>query len=234
MTNVPSFRRSRVLSTALILLVIGASCGGGATVDSSTTQNSTIPLDPADEFLTLRKSQAAIDGSYVSVTPSGMFALLITEVPGSAVPDYDLGMGGVATKRKVTLYKWTSTKWSDVSSVAPPIDEAQSATDVTTRDYNMDGLNDFLISFFPYRSMRSFGRILTNISGQWTWANFMNPDGSLDQTSDALSYDDETKELWGQTFLEGRTSVIWVWDDSRGYFSATFDNSQGDSGSVER
>lgn len=233
MRYVPSFRRSRVLSVGLILLMIGASCGGGS-VASTTTQSSTIPLDPADEFLALRKSLAAIDGSYISVTPSGMFALLITEVPGSAVPDYDEVMGGVATKRKVTLYKWDSTRWSDVSSVAPPIDEAQSAVEVTTRDYNMDGLNDFLISFFPYRSMRPFGRILTNISGQWTWANFMSPDGFLEQSSDALSYDDATKELWGQTFLEGRTSVIWVWDDLRGYFTATTDNSQGDSGSVER
>jgi|688.fasta_scaffold283887_2 hypothetical protein len=233
MRYVPSFRRSRVLSVGLILLMIGASCGGGS-VASTTTQSSTIPLDPADEFLALRKSLAAIDGSYISVTPSGMFAVLITEVPGSAVPDYDEVMGGVATKRKVTLYKWDSTRWSDVSSVAPPIDEAQSAVEVTTRDYNMDGLNDFLISFFPYRSMRPFGRILTNISGQWTWANFMSPDGFLEQSSDALSYDDATKELWGQTFLEGRTSVIWVWDDLRGYFTATTDNSQGDSGSVER
>ena len=233
MRYVPSFRRSRVLSVGLILLMIGASCGGGS-VASTTTQSSTIPLDPADEFLALRKSLAAIDGSYISVTPSGMFAVLITEVPGSAVPDYDEVMGGVATKRKVTLYKWDSTRWSDVSSVAPPIDEAQSAVEVTTRDYNMDGLNDFLISFFPYTSMRPFGRILTNISGQWTWANFMSPDGFLEQSSDALSYDDATKELWGQTFLEGRTSVIWVWDDLRGYFTATTDNSQGDSGSVER
>ena len=234
MTNVPSFRRSRVVAIALILLVMGAGCGGNSSVASSTTQSSTIPLDPADEFLALRKSQAAIDGSYVSVTPSGMFALLITEVPGSAVPNYDEVMGGVATKRKVTLYKWNSTKWSDVSSVAPPIDEAQSAIEVTTRDYNMDGLNDFLISFFPYGAMRQYGKILTNISGQWTWANFMNPDGSLTQDSDAMSYDDGTKQLWGETFLEGRTTVIWVWDDSRGYFTATSDNSQGDSGSVER
>lgn len=234
MRGLSNLRKGVLLSTVLALSTGITSCGSSSSAASSTRQSSTIPLDPADEFLALRKSQAAIDGSYVSVTPSGMFALLITEVPGSAVPNYDEVMGGVATKRKVTLYKWNSTKWSDVSSVAPPIDEAQSATDVTTRDYNMDGLNDFLISFFPYGAMRPYGKILTNISGQWTWANFMNPDGSLTQDSDAMSYDDATKQLWGETFLDGRTTVIWVWDDLRGYFSATFDNSQGDSGSVER
>jgi hypothetical protein len=96
----------------------------------------------------------------------------------------------------------------------------------------MDSVNDFLIDFWPYGGMRPYGKILTNISGQWLWADFLHPDGSLTQDSDAMGYDDETKKLWGQTFLEGRTSVVWEWN-KRGYFTAVQEEWQGDSGSGE-
>jgi hypothetical protein len=219
-TNIKNWRA--ISAVTVLLFSIGVSSCGGSTA-SPQTATSTIPLDPTEEFLAMRKSSGALDGSYISVSPTGMYGLLITEVPGSEVPNYEEWQGGVATHRKVTLYQWKSPKWVDVSESAPPIDPEQSATEVTTRDYNMDSVNDFLISFWPYGGMRPYGKILTNISGQWLWADFLHPDGSLSQDSDAMGYDDETKKLWGQTFLEGRTSVVWEWN-KRGYFTANPEN----------
>lgn len=223
--------RQAISVVGVLLFSFGISACGGSTTSPQTTV-STIPLDPTEEFLAMRKATGALDGSYISVSPTGMFALLITEVPGSEVPNYEAGQGGVATHRKVTLYQWKSKEWNDVSSSAPPIDVEQSATEVTTRDYNMDGVNDFLISFWPYGGMRPYGKILSNISGKWRWSKFMNPDGSMTDDSDAMGYDDDTKKLWGQTFLEGRTTVVWTWD-KRGYFTAVPEEWQGDSGSGE-
>jgi hypothetical protein len=201
-----------------------SSCSGTPATQAPLTQPvSTAPITtiaPPSPWVILEtrvKRDKALDYSQLSISHSGVFALVI----GESFTGETCCPGG-----DVRLLKWGSGAWSDVSArmpMLPMFDDGSPwpATSVTTYDYTQDGINDFLISYFDINRLNwSMGKILAIHRGEWQWLPFVpNSSTEVADTVASLSYNGV---LSGRDYYSdgGSFTNTWRWDPSREIFES--------------
>lgn len=217
--------QSRIKNTFLVisfLTLLGACGGGGTSSPTTTSSTTTITLDPIPAYFELQKSVSAISSSDIVSSASGNYVSIITDIPGSKNSNYMPGLYYPLTKRLLTLYLWKNNAWVDVSNTKTVVDPDDGANEITSRDFNGDGVKDFLVEFSGAED--GWGQILTNIAGKWMWAQFKYPPAAiigdeLTTGADGLYFDGASGNLLGQ-IVEDHTPLTWTWDKALGYFTA--------------
>ena len=159
----------------------------------------------------------AIDSSRISQGDCGTFGMLVTK-----------------TDLWFYEYDWKFHQWVDKSYLlGEPLGDLPIR--VTTRDYNWDSVNDFLVAYGDNLDVMSSGREYGGIFSyapyatgdlkcKWGWVDLVGGVGSW-KVMDWLMYDDSAEVVRAQDFFEGggRTSGILTYNMDDHYFYFTPD-----------
>ena len=201
-----------------VLLTACVSSASTPATTSSPATTTTVYVDPVPAYLELQKSVNAIVGSEIAESQLGTYSALITDIPGAKNPDYIAGFT-LETQRAFTLYRWKNNAWVEANTPATLVNPNDGACDIVSRDFNGDGIKDFLVDFCGFYN--GWGQVLTSISGVWKWASFKPPPGSLDDDlqvgADGLYIDKASGFLVGE-IVEDHTPLKWIWDGALACF----------------
>ena len=208
MTN-PQMRHSLFLITALLIsscTVNGVSDATRNVVpDTQDPQEDILNLssDPQEALNQIADLDGAVDQSRISDGPCGRFALTV-------------GPLGLRS------YVWDSGSWSRLRGEFENVFLEPYL--ITTRDYNYDGVNEFLVNFDQNGDGSQgsmFGAILSPDDCSWDWVWFSSPNGET-RTVRNLFWTDETDELFGSIVYENQEYPAMVGYGTDGIWYAEF------------
>ena len=199
------------------LLIISSSCSllrnSNSTTSSTfnvvTTANQ-LSSDPQEALNQLADLDSALDQSRISETSCGKFALTV-------------GPNGLRT------YKWTDGYWKYERGAYE--NTFNNPYLITTRDYDDDGISEFLVNFNKGgvgSSNAMFGGILDVENCLWNWVTFITPNGSS-TTIDRLTWSDTEEALSGAVEFDQslapldytkKRAPVFVFKDQDGYWIA--------------
>lgn len=225
-----SMRRIGFLATTILLVACSGQNGGGSSDTTiPTTTTTTLPSkapNPVTELDALAKRVKAVDYSRVSINHEGMFAVILR----------DKRVGGVTSVGTFTFWRWDGKVWNEVSATIADrplsIDffEPRSnlgASVVTSYDFNMDGVVDFLVEFNEkdLGLNHAAGGVLSNRGGVWHWESFVSLDGTISRAGESFMFDRETGILSFRDYPAGNfgyqaDNVELYWDSEREMFVA--------------
>ena len=205
--------RTSTLPLVLVPMLALSSCTVEGASDrtrtaASITESETTPAiayssDPQDALDQLADSDGAVDQSRISDGPCGMFSLTV-------------GPLGLRS------YQWIDGRWTRLGGGFE--DEFDEPYLITTRDYDYDGVNEFMVNFDqngngPQASM--FGAVLAESDCSWDWVTFVTPNGPS-TTVRNLVWDDE--ELWfnGSVIVENQEYAVIAQYGTDGRWYADF------------
>jgi hypothetical protein len=165
------------------------------TSSTATTTTTMVPVSPKKSLQALAKSLMAIDYSRISQGDCGTFAVIVTK--------QDLWF---------YEYDWDYRQWVDKSYLLGDA-LGNAPIRVTTRDYNFDDVNDFLVAYGDNLNVNSSGREYGGIfayypyaSGElkckWGWVDLVGGVG-VSKVMDWLGYDDDAGVIRAQDFYDG-------------------------------
>lgn len=171
--------------------------------ESETSSAIAYSSDPQDALDQLADADGAVDQSRISDGPCGKFSLTV-------------GPLGLRS------YEWIDGRWTRLGGGFE--NEFDEPYLITTRDYDYDGVNEFMVNFDqngdgPQVSM--FGAVLAESGCSWDWVTFVTPNGPS-TTVRNLVWDDG--ELWfnGSVIVDNQEYAVIAQYGTDGKWYADF------------
>lgn len=171
--------------------------------ESETAPAIAYSSDPQNALDQLADADGAVDQSLISDGPCGKFSLTV-------------GPLGLRS------YEWIDGRWTRLGGAFET--EFEEPFLITTRDYDYDGVNEFMVNFDqngdgPQVSM--FGAVLAESGCSWEWVTFVTPNGPS-KTVRNLAWDDD--ELWfnGSVIIENQEYAVIAQYGTDGRWYADF------------
>jgi hypothetical protein len=172
----------------------------GSIAATDTSPAVAYSTDPQDALDQLADADGAVDQSRISDGPCGMFSLTV-------------GPLGLRS------YQWIEGRWTRLGGTFET--EFEEPYLITTRDYDYDGVNEFMVNFDqngdgPQISM--FGAVLDESACSWEWVTFVTPNGPS-TTVRNLVWDDNESWFTGSLVFENQeyAAIAQYGTDGRWY-----------------
>lgn len=168
---------------SVVFMTVACSTGGSSPISTlaespATTESAPVP-NPWTSLEALALRENAIDHSRLSVDHEGMFAVVLA----------DKRSRGICCVGTFTFWRWDGSSWNEVTKSISSVPDftlfepgsSYGAFQVTSYDYNQDGVIDFLVKFDESEMglNHPLGGILSRRGGSWDWERFVLTDGQI-------------------------------------------------------